>query len=431
MGSVPFFPSAEYQHDKVGNRTYSIIDGVHTSYTYDDNDRLTAQGAVRFTYDANGNTLTETDAGVVTRYRYDGANRLTEAQTPGATVTFGFNADGIRTRKSNGGQTTRYVVDSNRDYAQVLAEVSNGSTEVSYTYGDDLVSQTRGGITSYYLYDGHGSTRALADETGSLTDGYHYDAFGVLANSQGSIENSYLYTGEQYDASLGQYYLRARYYAQDQGRFTQMDTWMGRSGDPITLNKYLYANADPVTYVDPTGNFGLASIGASLNVRGVLSTAATTGGRSAIQRILLGRAERGSLGIVGNQVVLFAREALYDVLTDAALAEASKAVKGTKAHTRFEKKINNFAKGFNKRWAKYKVSIKAEVFFDDGGVNVSRRAKGSLGIDVVIFHNFKPLFALDLKTGKSWSKSQLKKRSARFGNIPIVQILVGPTQKKR
>ena len=72
-----------------------------------------------------------------------------------------------------------------------------------------------------------------------------------------------------------------------------MDTWMGRSGDPITLNKYLYANADPVTYVDPTGNFGLASIGASLNVRGVLSTAATTGGRSAIQRILLGRAEGG------------------------------------------------------------------------------------------------------------------------------------------
>lgn len=137
------------------------------------------------------------------------------------------------------------------------------------------------------------------------------------------------------------------------------------------------------------------------------------------------------MGIVGNQITLFAREALFDVLTDAALAEVSKTVKGTKAHTAFEKKINKFSKGFNKRWAKFGVSIKAEVFVDSGGVQTARRAKGSLGIDVVVFHQKKPLFALDLKTGKAWSKSQLKKRSARFGNIPIVQILVGPSQKKR
>lgn len=209
-----------------------------------------------------------------------------------------------------------------------------------------------------------------------------------------------------------------------------MDTWAGNNHDPITLNKYAYANADPVTYVDPTGNFGLGSIGASLNIRGVLSTAATTGGRSALQTALLGRAQRGSLGIVGNQITLFAREALLDVLTDAALAETSKAVKGTKAHSIFERKIRDFSKGFNKRWAKYNVSIKAEVFVDDEGDVASRRAKGSLGIDVVVFHNKRPLFALDLKTGKAWSKSQLKKRSARFGNIPIIQILVGPTKKK-
>jgi len=413
--------NAEYQFDKVGNRTYSIIDGVQTAYSYDNNDRLTQQGGTSYSYDANGNTLTETEDGQVTRYHYDARNKLIEVEKPGLTATYGYNADGIRTRKTENGQTTNYVVDSNRDYAQVMAEVTNGSTEVNYTYGDDLVSQTRAGNPSYYLYDGHGSTRALADASGFLTDSYDYDAFGVLLNSTGDTENAYRYTGEQLDRSLDQYYLRARYYDQSSGRFTQLDTFQGWEEDPTTLHKYLYANADPVTYTDPTGNFGLANIGASLNVRGVLSTAATTGGRSAIQRVLLGRAERGSLGIVGNQITLFAREALYDVLTDAALAEVSKTVKGTKAHTRFEKKINTFAKGFNKRWAKYKVSIKAEVFVDGGGIQTSRRAKGSLGIDVVVFHNFKPLFALDLKTGKAWSKSQLKKRSARFGNIPIFQ----------
>jgi len=265
--------SAEYQFDKVGNRTYSIINGVHTAYSYDHNDRLTQQGSVSYSYDANGNTLTETEDGQVTRYHYDARNKLIEVEKPGLSARYGYNADGIRTQKTENGITTHYVVDSNRDYTQVLAEVTNGTTEVSYTYGDDLVSQTRAGTPSYYLYDGHGSTRALADAGGSLTDSYDYDAFGVLLNSAGDTENAYRYTGEQLDSNLDQYYLRARYYDQNSGRFTQMDTWMGHNSDPITLHKYLYANADPVSYVDPTGNFSLGSLSAGISIQGVLTTA--------------------------------------------------------------------------------------------------------------------------------------------------------------
>lgn len=33
---------------------------------------------------------------------------------------------------------------------------------------------------------------------------------------------------------------------------------MGRSNQPVTLNKYLYANADPVRYVDPSGKSAAA-----------------------------------------------------------------------------------------------------------------------------------------------------------------------------
>ncbi len=49
------------------------------------------------------------------------------------------------------------------------------------------------------------------------------------------------------------YYLRARYYDQGIGRFTQMDTWMGRNHDPVSLHKYLYAGNDPVLMIDPSG----------------------------------------------------------------------------------------------------------------------------------------------------------------------------------
>ncbi len=50
---------------------------------------------------------------------------------------------------------------------------------------------------------------------------------------------------------------------------------MGDNQDPITLHKYLYANADPVNNIDPSGNFSLVSISAGVNIAGVLSTIST------------------------------------------------------------------------------------------------------------------------------------------------------------
>ena len=163
----------------------------------------------------------------------------------------------------------------NRDYAQVIAETDTSNTiAVEYIFGDDLLAQNRSGTLSNYQYDGLGSTRALSDSTGNVSDEYFYDAFGVELARTGTTENDYLFTGEQYDAGLGNYYLRARYYDQGIGRFTQQDTWMGRNSDPVTLHKYLYANADPVRYTDPTGNFSLGSLMSGLNTAATLVTVA-------------------------------------------------------------------------------------------------------------------------------------------------------------
>jgi RHS repeat-associated protein len=141
----------------------------------------------------------------------------------------------------------------------VLFELDSAdAVQVQYTYGDDLISQDRLGSVSYYHYDGLGSTRALSNGAGTIADEYYYDAFGEILAQTGSTENDYLYTGEQYDENLDQYYLRARYYDQGVGRFSTMDTWTGRPDQPITLNKYLYANADPVNGIDPSGHMTLS-----------------------------------------------------------------------------------------------------------------------------------------------------------------------------
>jgi len=263
--------TADYQYDWTGNRTYETVDGVQTAYAYDDNDRLLQTGGTVYGYDDNGNTVSETLDGDTTTYRYNGRNQLVSTNKLGAITSFAYNPNGIRTSKTEGGVTTRYIVDENRDYAQVLEEVQNHAVQVHYSYGHDLISQERNGAKSFYHYDGLGSTRSLSNSSGVITDTYDYEAFGELLNQTGDTENSYLFTGEQFDAGLNQYYLRARYYNQEVGRFTQMDTWMGNNHDPITLHKYAYGNADPVTYVDPTGNFGLASFGIASDIRMTLS----------------------------------------------------------------------------------------------------------------------------------------------------------------
>ncbi len=166
------------------------------------------------------------------------------------------------------GATTWHLTDKNRPYAQVLTETdaATGALRVRYTYGDDLISQTRPDpadphanppATRYYLYDGQMSTRQLTDAAPgaatAVTDTYTYDAYGNLLAETGETLNAYRYTGEQFDAAIGQYYLRARYYDQAAGRFSSRDSFGGRSYDPISLHRYAYAYLNPANLCDPSG----------------------------------------------------------------------------------------------------------------------------------------------------------------------------------
>ncbi|MFM7853875.1 MAG: RHS repeat-associated core domain-containing protein, partial [Pseudanabaena sp.] len=178
----------------------------------------------------------------------------------------------IRVSQKVDGVETRYLIDDNRDYAQVLEEYkSDGTMITTYIYGHDLISENRNGVKSFYIYDGLGSTRALTDAAGTVTDSYNYDAYGTLLNSTGSSENSYRFAGEQFDKNLNQYYLRDRYYNQGVGRFTRQDTHEGLFKQPLTLHDYLYANANPSNFTDPSGFTSLAEFSAADSIRDILT----------------------------------------------------------------------------------------------------------------------------------------------------------------
>ena len=122
---------------------------------------------------------------------------------------------------------------------------------------EDL-SETRNGETYFYHYDGSDNVRMLTDSTGNVVSEYGYDSQGNLLFAIGSIENNFLFSGQQYDQDAGLYYHRARYRDTNTGRFTQMDQYSGRIQDPATLHKYTYAHNDPINLSDPSGRISIA-----------------------------------------------------------------------------------------------------------------------------------------------------------------------------
>ena len=262
--------TVNYGYDPVGNRLNrtSSVAGVTTqNSSYDANDRLTSD-----TYDANGNTKVSTGGS----YDYDFENRLI-THTSSITSGFVYDGDGNRVSKTVGGVTTNYLIDTNNHtgYAQVVEELQGGAVTKQFTYGHDLISQrctqpTANCSLSFYQYDGHGSVRLLTDASAAITDAYDYDAFGNLIFHSGTTSNDYLYSGEQFDANLGFYYLRARYMNPTNGRFISGDSYEGRRFDPATLHKYLYAEGDPVNRIDPSGQ---VSVTEALVVAGAIITA--------------------------------------------------------------------------------------------------------------------------------------------------------------
>src|SRR5690606_39154367 len=193
--------------------------------------------------DGRGNRISATNGTNVTTLSYDALDRLISVSLPtGMTAGYRYDADGRRVETLLDGQVTRYLWDEASVYGDVILETDgDGDVLASYVLGGmNLLSQTREGDTSYYTQDALGSTRALTDAAGNLTDSYSYNAFGELFSQPGDTTNSHLFTGQQYDTTTGLYSMRARYYDPSVGRFLTRDTWGIDFENPVELNRYVY-----------------------------------------------------------------------------------------------------------------------------------------------------------------------------------------------
>ncbi len=94
--------------------------------------------------------------------------------------------------------------------------------------------------------------RQIYNSSGQIIANKRYDPYGSVLAQSGVGTSNYGYTGEWTDAT-GLEYLRARYYAPQQGRFTTRDIWEGDPNAPMSYNAWNYTNGNPVNLVDPTG----------------------------------------------------------------------------------------------------------------------------------------------------------------------------------
>ena len=265
-----------YAYDNVSNRILKTVNGEETVYTYNALNQLVSENDIVYEYDLNGNTIRMTSPSKSALYVYNAENRLIRATVQsGNNVSveeYKYDYAGNRIAKSSEDEYTKYLLDINGELTYVLAEMNVDNTEKCYyTRGDELISQERDGKKSYYVYDGHGSVRALADESGKVTNKYVYDAFGNLISSVGSTKNDFLFCGEQFDPVTGLYYLRARYMNPSVGRFITMDSYEGSIDDPVSLHKYLYADANPVSNSDPSGYNTVAELEVTTGIQSVLN----------------------------------------------------------------------------------------------------------------------------------------------------------------
>jgi RHS repeat-associated protein len=289
--------SVDYEYDKVGNRTRkTLAQGAVTEitgYSYDHNDRLiesrrtagAGETVTKYGWDDNGNLTSKQIGNVYTRFEWNSANQLVSVsqgsgpQSLQVVAQYSYDAQGNRSSRtvpamgSEPAAITRYTTDNSFLYGQTLEESTvKGASKASvqYVWGTELhYSSQTSGITTL-LADGQGTVQAqITSEQIERTAGF--DAFGV---SNGEQTSGYGYTGEYFDGVIGLQFNRARWYDPEIGRFISADTYTGAPARPLTLNRYIYADADPVNKLDRSGNMSLSEQGAVAEGQGALSSAA-------------------------------------------------------------------------------------------------------------------------------------------------------------
>lgn len=244
--------SYAYAYDADGNITSGTSSQQTATMAYDKLDRLSTYNSQTPTFDLDGNMTVCVLSGSTVDFAYDSGNRLIQA----GTTAYVYDANDNRVSATTSGQKTQYVYENvAARLSQLLVRTASDSSKTFYVYGLGLIGHQDSSGYSVYHYDYRGSTIALTDSNGTVTDRFSYGAYGEILTHTGSINTPFQYNG--YDGviteSNGLYFMRARYYTSEIKRFINVDPQLNIQ----ILNRnnvYAFASGNPINFGDPTGN---------------------------------------------------------------------------------------------------------------------------------------------------------------------------------
>ena len=220
--------------------------------------------------DVNGHSISRDEIGNMLSYNgvtytwEHGRELATMADSTG-TWAFTYDANGMRTKKvktnASGMATDTYTYVYNG--SQLSQMTKNGQTLNFFYDGAGRPAYfTYNNATYYYVTNLQGDVIAILDSNGTMVVNYHYDAYGVLLQTGGTMAatlgtlNPLTYRGYVYDHETGLYYLQSRYYNPVIKRFISADGQIaGVGGDVSGYDLYEYCFNNPVNMYDSTGNW--------------------------------------------------------------------------------------------------------------------------------------------------------------------------------
>ncbi len=125
------------------------------------------------------------------------------------------------------------------------------------TFDGEIVHENRGGVASFYAPDTMGSTVALLNSAGVVTDTYSYWPYGEIQSHVGSSQTPFGFLGTigYYLDVIGSFlYVRARYLRQALARWQTVDRLWPRQA------AYQYVRSAPTSHRDPSGRAPCPSV---------------------------------------------------------------------------------------------------------------------------------------------------------------------------
>lgn len=172
---------------------------------------------------------------------------------------YAYNEQGIRIKKVIGSTTHKYYVAGNKIIAEERIEDGNSKLLKFKHLGNKVVGFDYENRDYYYIRNIQGDVVGIITKEGTRVATYVYDAWGnheVISHAGYDIGyvNPIRYRGYYYDSETQLYYLNARYYDSEVGRFISQDNISYLAPQMINgLNLYAYCGNNPVMNADPNG----------------------------------------------------------------------------------------------------------------------------------------------------------------------------------